>query len=363
MTSASIASRIATRTCAALAMALPLPTSLAAQEAPEQGTARRILCTSPQSEEPIVYAYAPAAADVAEPPSSPVVVLLGVGEEDTFAVLLRERLLASNWIVAHPAEERPDGAEESRSVAATVSAELRIGFRVARNRIHVVGIGRQGARLLHAYETAIPHEILSSVSVASPADREAALAEVASTTPASPENPPFLRHELDPTAAGARTLGQVAAILEGARTAFLPEDERDRAVIEALDAFHDAATSAHAERYFGAFAPEGVFLGTDATERWTVETFRVWAEPAFARRSAWMFTPFAQNVTRAPGKLGATIAWFDEELHSRAYGLCRGTGVLRRIDGTWRIAQYNLTVPVPNELLGEVVERIREASK
>ena len=53
-------------------------------------------------------------------------------------------------------------------------------------------------------------------------------------------------------------------------------------------------------------------------------------------------------------------AWFDERLENEHYGECRGTGVLRKADGRWRIAQYNLSIPVPNDLASELVERIRE---
>lgn len=53
------------------------------------------------------------------------------------------------------------------------------------------------------------------------------------------------------------------------------------------------------------------------------------------------------------------IAWFDEQLSSAAYGKCRGTGVLRRIDRRWRIAQYNLTIPIPNAIAKGVVGQIR----
>ena len=54
-----------------------------------------------------------------------------------------------------------------------------------------------------------------------------------------------------------------------------------------------------------------------------------------------------------------TVAWFDEALHNEKYGECRGTGVLRRHEGRWKIVQYNLTFPVPNAIAGDVVEMIR----
>ena len=50
-------------------------------------------------------------------------------------------------------------------------------------------------------------------------------------------------------------------------------------VTAALDDFHDAAAKADEDRYFGRFAPGGVFLGTDATERWDVKAFRAYAHP------------------------------------------------------------------------------------
>ncbi|MEM7519043.1 MAG: nuclear transport factor 2 family protein, partial [Planctomycetota bacterium] len=64
----------------------------------------------------------------------------------------------------------------------------------------------------------------------------------------------------------------------------------DRATIASLlDDFHDAAARADLERYFGHFAPNGVFIGTDATERWPVEEFRAFCEPYFKdSESAWV---------------------------------------------------------------------------
>lgn len=41
------------------------------------------------------------------------------------------------------------------------------------------------------------------------------------------------------------------------------------------------------------------------------------------------------------------------------YGPSRGSGVLLLQDGKWRIAQYNLTVPVPNGLLMKVAGMIK----
>src|SRR5580692_1603200 len=62
--------------------------------------------------------------------------------------------------------------------------------------------------------------------------------------------------------------------------AVAPDTARaSRDVAAVLDDCHDAAANADEARYFGHFAPEGVFLGTDASERWDVAAFRAYAHP------------------------------------------------------------------------------------
>jgi hypothetical protein len=47
------------------------------------------------------------------------------------------------------------------------------------------------------------------------------------------------------------------------------------------------------------------------------------------------------------------------ECANAKYGECRGTGVLRQIDGQWKISQYSLTLVVPNEAAAAVVKVIQ----
>lgn len=128
------------------------------------------------------------------------------------------------------------------------------------------------------------------------------------------------------------------------------------AVEAVLDDFHRAASEADGDAYFGLFAAEGVFLGTDATERWTVDEFRAYAKPFFDQGRGWTYKPLERHVSISDD--GGT-AWFDERLHNDGLGETRGSGVLVRRGGAWKVAQYNLTIPVPNELAAELVERIR----
>jgi len=131
-------------------------------------------------------------------------------------------------------------------------------------------------------------------------------------------------------------------------------------VAAVLDDWHHAAAVADEGRYFGHFAANGVFMGTDATERWTVGEFRVWAKPQFQRRSAWSFKPRNRQISfSADGK----TAWFDEMLDTPNLGVCRGSGVLVRQSGEWKIAQYNLSVAIPNSIVYALVKEIAAAGK
>jgi hypothetical protein len=126
-------------------------------------------------------------------------------------------------------------------------------------------------------------------------------------------------------------------------------------VAAVLDDWHQAASVADEARYFGHFAPNGVFMGTDATERWTVTEFRAWAKPRFERKSAWSFKPRDRHIDFSADR---KTAWFDEMLDTPNLGVCRGSGVLVQLGGRWKIAQYNLSVPIPNALVDGIVKQI-----
>ena len=132
-----------------------------------------------------------------------------------------------------------------------------------------------------------------------------------------------------------------------------PEGE----VAETLDALHAAAAHADGEAYFRLFTPDARFIGTDATERWTLSEFLAYAEPYFARGQGWTYTPVERTVTLAPIQC-LCVAWFDEVLDSESYGVTRGSGVLRKTRGGWKIEQYVLSFAVPNDRARAVVDAI-----
>ena len=133
--------------------------------------------------------------------------------------------------------------------------------------------------------------------------------------------------------------------------------EEALAISRVLDALHQAASDSDYDRYFGQYAEEFIFLGTDATERWDRAQFMEYARGPFSQGRGWTYTVIERHVTI---REGAQTAWFDERLDNASLGETRGTGVLIKEDGAWKVSQYNLTIPVPNDLAREFVARIRE---
>lgn len=125
-----------------------------------------------------------------------------------------------------------------------------------------------------------------------------------------------------------------------------------------IDRMHQAASRADGQDYFNQFTPEARFIGTDATERWSLTAFRAYAEPYFARGRGWSYVPRQRTVTIAP--IGCRcVAWFDEILDNASYGQVRGSGVLRLTDDGWKIEQYVLSFAVPNDRADAVVATIK----
>ncbi|QWX83886.1 nuclear transport factor 2 family protein [Cellulophaga sp. HaHaR_3_176] len=117
---------------------------------------------------------------------------------------------------------------------------------------------------------------------------------------------------------------------------------------EIINEWHKAAANANFEAYFGLMTADGVFIGTDATENWQNEAFKAFSKPYFDAGKAWSFTAIQRNIY-----VEDEFAWFDELLDTQMK-LCRGSGVLKKIDGEWKIAHYVLSIAIPNEKVSEV---------
>ncbi len=133
----------------------------------------------------------------------------------------------------------------------------------------------------------------------------------------------------------------------------LPAQASDRDEMNALlDTLHSAAAKADWERYFALYSDNATFIGTDITEFWTVDELKAYAKGA---PNGWTYHPDTRHIDSLPG---GDSAYFHETLRHDQYGLFRGTGVLIRTKDGWRIAQYHLTLPIPNDRFFDVARGI-----
>lgn len=119
-----------------------------------------------------------------------------------------------------------------------------------------------------------------------------------------------------------------------------------------LEGWHKAAADADFDAYFNKMTEDSYFLGTDATENWNYTDFKAFSKPYFDKGKAWSFSTLDRNIFVDTNE---SIAWFDEHL-STQMGICRGSGVLKKVAGQWKIAHYVLSIAVPNENVTELTQ-------
>ena len=153
----------------------------------------------------------------------------------------------------------------------------------------------------------------------------------------------------------ANSLKAITILLTFLPAMSLADDQR--AAIDAqVDGLHQDAHHGNFQAYFYRYTPDAIFLGTDKSERWTIEEFKAYAEPAFEDGHGWTYLVKERNW-----KGEGNTRWFDEVLLNEKLGHCRGTGVVELIDGEWKIAHYSLTMLVPNEIASEVGAQTQRA--
>ncbi|MEY4603422.1 MAG: hypothetical protein RIT43_714 [Bacteroidota bacterium] len=123
-----------------------------------------------------------------------------------------------------------------------------------------------------------------------------------------------------------------------------------------MNQWHRAASRADFHGYFNLTTDDFIFLGTAPGERWVRSEFEAFSKPYFDRGKAWDFKP--SNRKWVYSENGKT-AWFDEDLDTWMRG-CRGSGILIKKRGKWKLAYYNLTVLIENEKMKEFIE-LRDA--
>jgi hypothetical protein len=123
-----------------------------------------------------------------------------------------------------------------------------------------------------------------------------------------------------------------------------------------LDNWHRAAAQADDSVFFGSMADSSIYIGTDASERWTKKQFVAFAQPYFDRGTAWDFKPYDRDIHLTED---GEHAWFSELL-TTWMGVCRGSGILTRTSGGWKIDQYHLSVTVPNDAIRDFITLVNE---
>ncbi len=127
----------------------------------------------------------------------------------------------------------------------------------------------------------------------------------------------------------------------------------DQAQLDKLvNEWHQAATDANFENYFGATTEDFIFLGTDPTERWTKAQFMAFSKPYFDKGKAWDFKVLERNWVFDKG---GKIAWFDEKIDTWMRD-CRGSGIAVKVGKKWKLKYYNLTVLIENDKVQEYIQ-------
>ena len=126
-----------------------------------------------------------------------------------------------------------------------------------------------------------------------------------------------------------------------------------------IDNWHLAATNADAAKFFGAMADNAVYIGTDASERWTKSEFFGFAKPYFDKGKAWDFKAYDRDLHISED---GSYVWFSELLKTWM-GVCRGSGVLKKYPDGWKIEQYHLSVTVPNEVIKDFITLVDNFNK
>lgn len=137
-----------------------------------------------------------------------------------------------------------------------------------------------------------------------------------------------------------------------------PEADTRASPGAAIDIMHEAASRADSAAYFDTFTADARFIGTDVGERWSLDEFKAYAEPYFARGQGWTYrvTDRHLEILDQPCQC---VAVFDELLDNDSYGQVRGSGVVVKQGGDWKIQQYVLSFTVPNDKARDVVAAIK----
>lgn len=132
------------------------------------------------------------------------------------------------------------------------------------------------------------------------------------------------------------------------------ENESIEAINSFIDNWHLAAARADADAFFGGMTEDGIYIGTEAGERWLRDELKEWSKEYFERDSAWNFKPGDREIYFTENE---DFAWFEEKLDTQM-GVCHGSGVLQLTADGWKVKHYHLSVTVPNDKIDDFIKLI-----
>lgn len=125
----------------------------------------------------------------------------------------------------------------------------------------------------------------------------------------------------------------------------------DEALVHrALKMHLDAVATKNLTLLKQAFTPNALFIGTDDSEVWHIDWL---SEFLMESKSGWDMRQCVRRiVTQDPLQTGESLSFFEVIVHKK-YGTMRGSGiaVACRDEQCWRIAQYVLSISVPNHVI------------
>lgn len=133
-------------------------------------------------------------------------------------------------------------------------------------------------------------------------------------------------------------------------------DDLQRKLEGLVSSWHQAATDADEDIYFGLMSANSIFIGTDASERWTKDEFMTYAASAFQKDTAWDFKTVYRHITVADDH---RHAWWDEKLDTWM-GTCMASGVLEKTEAGWKVTHYQLSLAVPNDKIEAFQELLKQ---
>ena len=132
------------------------------------------------------------------------------------------------------------------------------------------------------------------------------------------------------------------------------QDKEVKIINRLMNNWHKAAAEANGDTFFNFMDDDCIYIGTDATERWTKQEFVKFAKAYFDKGKAWSFEPIERQVYFSRNK---KTAWFNETLNTWM-GVCRSSGVLEKKKGKWKLKHYHLSVTVPNDKMKEFIRLV-----